>query len=70
MKSLLKRVRKPPVLWGLIFCLPSLSSVGNIGPYVLFDKIIGMVNATEDSYSEHPQVINGCSELFKDIWGR
>ena len=31
-------------------------------------KLLGMVNAM-DSYTEHPQVINGCSELFKEIWG-
>ena len=31
-------------------------------------KLLGMVNAL-DSYTEHPLVINGCSELFKEIWG-
>jgi enamine deaminase RidA (YjgF/YER057c/UK114 family) len=31
-------------------------------------KLLGMVNAV-DSYTEHPLVINGCSELFKEIWG-
>ena len=31
-------------------------------------KLLGMVNAM-DSYTEHPLVINGCSELFKEIWG-
>lgn len=31
-------------------------------------KLLGMVNAV-DSYMEHPLVINGCSELFKEIWG-
>ena len=31
-------------------------------------KIVGMVNATED-FVEHPQVINGCSELMKTIFG-
>lgn len=31
-------------------------------------KVLGMVNATAD-FAEHPKVINGCSELFADIWG-
>jgi enamine deaminase RidA (YjgF/YER057c/UK114 family) len=31
-------------------------------------KILGMVNAVPD-YEKHPIVINGCSELFVDLWG-
>ena len=31
-------------------------------------KVLGMVNATSD-FERHPYVINGCSELFLDIWG-
>jgi enamine deaminase RidA (YjgF/YER057c/UK114 family) len=31
-------------------------------------KILGMVNATPD-YKNHPVIINGCSELFRDVWG-
>lgn len=31
-------------------------------------KILGMVNCTED-FERHPYVINGCSELFANIWG-
>ena len=31
-------------------------------------KLLGMVNSTED-FTQHPLVINGCSELFKEIWG-
>ena len=31
-------------------------------------KLLGMVNATPD-FREHPAVINGCSELFADIFG-
>lgn len=31
-------------------------------------KILGMVNATSN-FERHPYVINGCSELFADIWG-
>ena len=31
-------------------------------------KILGLVNCTDD-FREHPQVINGCSELFAEVWG-
>jgi hypothetical protein len=31
-------------------------------------KTFGMVNCTAE-FREHPQVINGCSELFAEIWG-
>jgi len=31
-------------------------------------KILGMVNSTPD-FKEHPQVINGCSELFVEVFG-
>jgi enamine deaminase RidA (YjgF/YER057c/UK114 family) len=31
-------------------------------------KVLGMVNATPD-FAQHPIVINGCSELFREIWG-
>lgn len=31
-------------------------------------KTLGMVNSAPDFY-EHPKVINGCSELFAEIWG-
>jgi enamine deaminase RidA (YjgF/YER057c/UK114 family) len=31
-------------------------------------KLLGMVNSTPD-FHQHPAVVNGCSELFRDIWG-
>ena len=31
-------------------------------------KLLGMVNCTPD-FTQHPAVINGCSELFRDVWG-
>jgi enamine deaminase RidA (YjgF/YER057c/UK114 family) len=31
-------------------------------------KLLGMVNSTPD-FPDHPKVINGCSELFAQIWG-
>ena len=31
-------------------------------------KILGMVNCTPE-FERHPYIINGCSELFAEIWG-
>ena len=31
-------------------------------------KVLGMVNSTPD-FKDHPAVINGCSELFADVFG-
>jgi enamine deaminase RidA (YjgF/YER057c/UK114 family) len=31
-------------------------------------KLLGMVNATPD-FGDHPNVINGCSDLFVDVFG-
>lgn len=31
-------------------------------------KVLGMVNCTAD-FREHPSVINGCSELFAEVFG-
>ena len=31
-------------------------------------KVLGMVNAAPD-FTEHPAVINGCSELFAEVFG-
>jgi enamine deaminase RidA (YjgF/YER057c/UK114 family) len=31
-------------------------------------KSLGMVNSAPDFY-DHPKVINGCSELFAEVWG-
>ncbi|HVZ57620.1 MAG TPA: RidA family protein [Chitinophagaceae bacterium] len=31
-------------------------------------KLLGMVNSTPE-YDKHPLVINGCSELYRNLWG-
>ena len=43
----------------------ALGSLNQVNSVV---KLLGMVNSTED-FTQHPLVINGCSELFKEIWG-
>src|SRR5258708_31504519 len=32
-------------------------------------KVLGMVNATPD-FRDHPAVVNGCSELFAEVFGQ
>ena len=42
--------------------------LGSLDKVARVVKVLGMVNCTAD-FTQHPQVINGCSELFRDIWG-
>ena len=44
------------------------NSLGSLDRVERVVKLLGLVNAPED-FTEHPQVINGCSELFAEIWG-
>lgn len=44
------------------------SHLGNLDKIKRVIKLLGMVNATPD-YKDHPLIINGCSELFVQIWG-
>jgi hypothetical protein len=44
----------------------NLGSLDNIERVV---KVLGMVNAVLN-FDKHPYVINGCSELFAEIWGK
>ncbi len=41
---------------------------GSLDHIVRVVKVLGMVNCTGD-FTQHPLVINGCSELFRDLWG-
>ena len=43
----------------------ALGDLGRVGRIV---KLLGMVNATP-GFSAHPQVINGCSDLFVAVFG-
>jgi enamine deaminase RidA (YjgF/YER057c/UK114 family) len=43
----------------------ALGDLGRVGRIV---KLLGMVNAVPD-FSGHPQVINGCSDLFVAVFG-
>jgi len=41
---------------------------GNLENVKRVIKLLGMVNAVPE-YEKHPIVINGCSQLFVDLWG-
>ena len=42
--------------------------LGSLNSVLRVVKLLGLVNAPSD-FSQHPQVINGCSELLKDVFG-
>lgn len=44
------------------------ANLGSLNRIKRVVKVLGMVNCTAD-FERHPYVINGCSELFAQIWG-
>ena len=42
--------------------------LGSLNRIARVVKLLGMVNAGNE-FTQHPQVINGCSELLKDVFG-
>ncbi|MBA4851241.1 RidA family protein [Emticicia sp. BO119] len=53
---------------GLTILSTLKTALGSLDRIKRVVKILGMVNCTAD-FGRHPYVINGCSELFADIWG-
>ena len=53
---------------GLALVATVRETLGRLDRVARVIKVLGMVNCTPD-FTQHPQVINGCSELFRDIWG-
>jgi enamine deaminase RidA (YjgF/YER057c/UK114 family) len=53
---------------GLAILATIRSQLGSLDRIRRVVKILGMVNSAPDFY-DHPKVINGCSELFAEIWG-
>lgn len=43
--------------------------VGSLNKIKRVIKVLGMLNCTAD-FGRHPYVMNGCSQLFADIWGQ
>ena len=53
---------------GLAILATIREALGSLDRVKRVVKILGMVNTAPDFY-DHPKVINGCSELFAEIWG-
>jgi enamine deaminase RidA (YjgF/YER057c/UK114 family) len=53
---------------GLALLATLKDTLGSLDRIKQVVKLLGMVNATSD-FGQHPQVINGCSELFADVFG-
>ena len=53
---------------GLTMLATLKSQIGSLDRIARVIKILGMVNSTAD-FEEHPYVINGCSELFAEVFG-
>lgn len=53
---------------GLALLATIKDQLGSLDKVKRIVKVLGMVNATPD-FTEHPSVINGCSELFVELWG-
>ena len=54
---------------GLAILATIRSELGSLDRVARVIKLLGMVNCTPD-FPDHPKVINGCSELFADVFGR
>jgi enamine deaminase RidA (YjgF/YER057c/UK114 family) len=53
---------------GLAILATLRAQLGSLDRVKRVIKVLGMVNSAADFY-DHPKVINGCSELFAQVWG-
>lgn len=53
---------------GLAILSTLKNKLGSLDKIKRVIKVLGMVNA-DPAFEKHPFVINGCSELFAQIWG-
>lgn len=53
---------------GLTMLATLKSQLGSLDKVARVIKVLGMVNASSD-FEEHPYIINGCSELFAEVFG-
>jgi len=54
---------------GLAILATLRSELGSLDRVKRVIKVLGMVNCTPE-FQDHPKVINGCSELFADVFGQ
>jgi enamine deaminase RidA (YjgF/YER057c/UK114 family) len=55
-------------LVGLMLIAVMKDALGDLDRVADIVKVLGMVNATPD-FTDHPKVINGCSDLFVEVFG-
>ncbi|WDF67417.1 RidA family protein [Sphingobacterium oryzagri] len=53
---------------GLTMLSTIKTNLGSLSAVKRVIKVLGMVNCTAD-FERHPFIINGCSELFAQVWG-
>lgn len=53
---------------GLAILATLRAELGSLDRVKRVIKLLGMVNSTPD-FHDHPEVINGCSELFAEVFG-
>ncbi len=53
---------------GLTILSTITKNVGSLDKVKRVIKVLGMVNCVAE-FEKHPYIINGCSELFKIVWG-
>lgn len=53
---------------GLTILSTIVTNFGSLNAIKRVVKVFGMVNCNSD-FLQHPYIINGCSELFAEVWG-
>lgn len=53
---------------GLAILSTLINNLGSLDKIKRVIKVLGMVNCTKE-FEKHPYIINGCSELFRSVWG-
>ncbi|GGE41753.1 enamine deaminase RidA (YjgF/YER057c/UK114 family) [Pedobacter psychrotolerans] len=53
---------------GLTMLSTIKTNLGSLNKIKRVIKVLGMVNCTPE-FEKHPFIINGCSELFAQVWG-
>ena len=54
---------------GLAILATLRANLGSLDQIKRVIKTLGMVNSTAE-FTNHPEVINGCSELWAKLWGQ
>lgn len=54
---------------GLTMLATIKTHLGSLNKVKRVIKVLGMVNCTAE-FEKHPYIINGCSELFAEVWGQ